>query len=91
MWVPFVETTAAMRAPDGAAVVPAPEREVLAAIDLVARGLAIRVSLIGCDLPVDLAHHAVQMAEAAGCDPTIRTGEGGHLGLVITSHDATSG
>lgn len=89
--VPFVAGTAATCAQTGGAVVSAPEREILAAIDLVARGLAFRVSLTGCDLPVDLAHAAVQMAETAGCGATIRIGEGGRLGLIITSRDATLG
>lgn len=91
MWVPFVDGTAATCARTGVAVISAPEREILAAIDLVARGLAFRVSVIGCDLPVDLAHEAIQMAETAGCGATIRIGEGGRLGLVITSRDATLG
>jgi hypothetical protein len=91
MRVPFVAGTAITGAETGGLVVSAPELEILAAIHLVARGLAFRVSLIGFDLPIDLAHEAVQIAETAGCRATIRIGEGGRLGLIITTRDATFG
>jgi hypothetical protein len=59
------------------------ELEILAAIDLVAHGIAFRVSVSGCVIPASLAHEAVQLAEIAGCGATMRIGEGGRLGLVI--------
>jgi hypothetical protein len=73
----------------GGALTSAPEREILTAIDLVARVNALRVSISGCDIPVGLAPEAVQMGETAGCGATIRIGEGGRLCVVMTSRDAT--
>jgi hypothetical protein len=90
-WVGFFEGTAALHAQTDETAISGPEREILAAIQLVARGVALRVSVTGFDLPVELAQEAVRMAETAGCFATIRIGEGGRLSLVIMRPDATLG
>ena len=84
MEVPLSSGTAACVHVGGAAD-SVPEGEILAAIELVTRGVAVRVSLTGWDLTVERAQEAVEMAEAAGCGATIRIGEGGRLGLVIAT------
>jgi hypothetical protein len=55
----------------------------LAAIGIVARGVAFRVSVSGRDIAVGLAHEPVQMAEGPHSGPTMPIGKDGLLGMVI--------
>ncbi len=65
--------------------------DILAAIHLVASGLAARVSLSGFSIPGRLASEADAVARAARCRAFVRIEAGGTLGLVITGLEAESG
>ena len=70
---------------------PIAVREIVAAIDLVARGLAVRVSLIGFDLTSDLVREAAEVARGWGCRSIATIDAGGRLGLMIAGGQVEGG